>query len=78
MTMQITELLVCIGKILLRKKIVFFRKTIFKITRLQIAVRSGGISLVEEIRNFAGGKGFLLCGGNLRRSDFDQLNLFQS
>ena len=33
--------------------------------------QSGGI------RNFAGGK-FFLGGGNLRRSDFDNSNIFQS
>ena len=32
---------------------------------------------VAGIRNFAG-VAFLLCGGNLRRSDFDHLNLSQS
>ena len=41
----------------------------------QIVIRSGGIPPAGGYRNFAGGI-FLLGGGNLRRSDFDQLNLF--
>ena len=44
----------------------------------QIAAREWGKSSQwEGMGNFAGGL-FLLGGGNLRSSDFDQLNLFQS
>ena len=41
-------------------------------------VSGGGIPPVGGIRNFIGGKMFLLGEGNLRRSDFDDSNLFQS
>ena len=52
----------------------------------QIVVRGEGKSLSPlpptsqgGIRNFTGGRGIFLPGeGNLRRSDFDDLNLFQS
>ena len=44
----------------------------------QITVRGRGEFSGGGIRNFIGGNIFLPGKGNLRRSDFDDLNLFQS
>ena len=43
----------------------------------EIAFRGRGITPVGAMENFAGPI-FLLCCGNLKRSDFDHLNLLQS
>ena len=47
------------------------------ISVFQIDLRDGGNPPSGEMRNFAG-EIFLLDGGNLKRSDFDDSNLFQS
>ena len=52
--------------------------SVFDVELMTVSLRVGGFSQWEGIRNFAVGEFFLPDGGNLQRSNFDHLNLFQS